>query len=1244
MSTPSLQQFANFSPFSNSQSARMTQSQTVGLDTLAEGSQYVLEQLQLSREGGSAETTSNSLRQSMSKSKSELFGDTISGSPSVRDSLAEARSAIRKSSSSAPVRRRISRACDQCNQLRTKCDGQNPCAHCIEFGLNCEYARERKKRGKASKKDLAAAAAAATAGQSSNTGTNRENLSPPDRPLEAARNGQTGNSQPPLGSAIDTLHLNHFSSLNLRSLQLLQNNPRSPPSVLPPHGLNAAYNDTAFSLLNSQEQNSTSLNHFRLGSSTENPSGQFLGLSPPAQSPAWLPLPSPSPANFPSFPMAPFSTSLRYPVLQPVLPHIASIIPQSLACDLLDLYFTSSSSSHLSPQSPYVVGYIFRKQSFLHPTKPRVCSPGLLASMLWVAAQTSDAPFLTSPPSARGRVCQKLLELTIGLLRPLIHGPALGEASPNYAANMVINGVALGGFGVSMDQLGAQSTATGAVDDVATYVHLATVVSASEYKAASMRWWTAAWTLARELKLGRELPPNTAQSGADGEREGDADGDPTKRNLSSMLSANGPGSSNVNVTEEEREERRRLWWLLYATDRHLALCYNRPLTLLDKECSQLLQPMNDDLWQAGEFPSATYRAVGPPIECSGHSMFGYFLPLMTILGGIIDLQQARQHPRYGLTFRSGTEWDQHTMEITQQLDAYGQSLKDFEARYTNSLALAENEPTENPHLDHVSPSGRSSSTVGSRVNESIVHTKMVVAYGTHIMHVLYILLAGKWDPINLLEDHDMWISSDSFLSAMSHAVGAAEAAAEILDYDPDLSFMPFFFGIYLLQGSFLLLLAADKLQGDANPSVVRACETIVRAHEACVVTLNTEYQRTFRKVMRSALAQVRGRVPDDFGEQQQRRREVLSLYRWTGDAQPRFLPYTPHRSLGIPPQYLLDDYTPRYQLLSSTEASKKRSQAYAHLSNCNLCPRKCGVNRFETTGVCLIGAETAKVNVIAPHRGEEPCIQGFHGSGSVFFSGCNLRCVFCQNHDISHQRNGFDLTPTELADWYMKLQTVGNVHNINLVTPEHVVPQVVLSILEARDMGLKIPIVYNTSSFDSLDSLKLLNGLVDIYLPDFKVWKASTSKRLLKADDYVETAMESVKAMHAQVGDLAFTSDGIAKRGVLLRHLVMPGKEDEGRSIMRWLAENVSRDLYVHIMEQYRPDAHVGKKRRVTGRRKEGAEAGQGTDGEGEKEEVRYADINRAVKEEEMGSVKAAAVEAGLWRFCEVNEKGMFHL
>lgn len=260
-------------------------------------------------------------------------------------------------------------------------------------------------------------------------------------------------------------------------------------------------------------------------------------------------------------------------------------------------------------------------------------------------------------------------------------------------------------------------------------------------------------------------------------------------------------------------------------------------------------------------------------------------------------------------------------------------------------------------------------------------------------------------------------------------------------------------------------------------------------------------------------------------------------------------------------------------------------------------------------------------------------MQGHNGSGSVFFSGCNLRCTFCQNWDIAHQKNGFDLSPEELADWYIKLQDVGRVHNINLVTPEHVVPQVALSILHARELGLKLPIVYNTSSFDSLESLKLLDGLVDIYLPDFKVWKNSTSKRLLKADNYTETAMESIKEMQAQVGDLCFTPDGLAKKGVLLRHLVMPGHEGEGQEIVKWLAENVSKDLYIHIMEQYHPRANVGKPRRRLSEVK----------GRLDQEMVRYQDINRPITDEELLSVQEAARKAGLWRFVEAAEHGGFN-
>ena len=586
-------------------------------------------------------------------------------------------------------------------------------------------------------------------------------------------------------------------------------------------------------------------------------SANFLGQSPVAGSPGWFSLPSPSAALYPGFQHVPSNQVLRYPVLRPLLPHISAIIPIGLACDLLELFFSSTSSAFMQPQSPYILGYVFRKRSFLRQNSPRPCSPALLASMMWVAAQTSESAFLTSPPSARAKICQKLLELTVGLLKPLIH--AHSDAGQGFSG--VSNGIALGGFGMALpghhEMEGGLPGAAGSLDDVVTYINLATVVSASEYKAASLRWWNAAWSLARELKLGRELPPNPERQ--DGAELNDGQVDVNADTVgASTQSGHVTGGSYGGASDEQRAERRRIWWLLYTVDRHLALCYNRPLYLLDVECDGLLQPENDVVWQTGEYyssdnnpESSFYRRRGLCFECTGHSIFGYFLPLMTILGEIVDLNHARNHPRFGLRNRSGNEWDDQAQEITQQLEAYGRSLKDFEARNTGQQPPTEPKQTlegiangEANHHDVKSPSNHSVGTnqSGRRMSESTLQTKIVVAYGTHLMHTLHILLNGKWDPISLLDDNDLWISSQSFISATGHAVSGAEAINDILDYDPDLSFMPFFFGIYLLQGSFLLLLIADKLQGEASPSIVKACETIVRAHEACVVTLNTEYQ------------------------------------------------------------------------------------------------------------------------------------------------------------------------------------------------------------------------------------------------------------------------------------------------------------------------------------------------------------------------------------------------------------------
>lgn len=583
-------------------------------------------------------------------------------------------------------------------------------------------------------------------------------------------------------------------------------------------------------------------NSFRMAHG-ESPLPGYMGTSPVSGSPGWLSLPSPSATIYPNAPPS-NSQQLRYPVLAPLVPHLTNIMPASLACDLLELYFQSSSTAFMQPTSPYVLCYVFRKESFLRHNSPRVCSPALLASMLWIGCLTSESPYLASSPSARSQLSEKLINLTISLLKPLVHQSQSDDASPTFTASATMNN-----FGISTQDpeiglpaegmwqrsyAGSSAGAPGGIDDVCTYANLAVVISASEYKAASLRWWNAAWSLARELKLSKEVPMTPPPE----------EGPEFKAELEPEH-LNGPTSGQsapINLTEEQREERRRVWWMLYTVDRHLALCYNRPLSLLDIECSDLQTPVSDDVWQspalfgnsAQSFSDPTIRrSTGPIYECTGTSTFGFFLPLMSILGEIVEVHHARNHPRFG----SKTNWDDHSAEITRQLEVYGRSLQELKAR---AISEAQSEVHEPIHPG--TPSARSVNSSTSRAQESLMRARIVVAYGTHIMHTLHILLNGKWDPISLLDDNDLWISSQSFIDATGHAVSAAEALNEILELDPDLSFMPFFFGIYLLQGSFLLLLIADKLQGEANPNVVKACETIVRAHEACIVTLNTEYQ------------------------------------------------------------------------------------------------------------------------------------------------------------------------------------------------------------------------------------------------------------------------------------------------------------------------------------------------------------------------------------------------------------------
>lgn len=275
------------------------------------------------------------------------------------------------------------------------------------------------------------------------------------------------------------------------------------------------------------------------------------------------------------------------------------------------------------------------------------------------------------------------------------------------------------------------------------------------------------------------------------------------------------------------------------------------------------------------------------------------------------------------------------------------------------------------------------------------------------------------------------------------------------------------------------------------------------------------------------------------------------------------------------------DETPSYLRLGIDELEARSRQALALLGEerCTVCPRLCKVNRLaDHKGLCAIGRQAVVASSFA-HFGEENCLRGWNGSGTIFFSGCNLRCVFCQNHDISWQVQGERVTPARLAQMMLALQARG-CHNINWVTPEHVVPQILEAVPLAVAGGLQLPIVYNTSAYDSLDSLQLMDGIVDVYMPDFKVWSQPAARRYLRRPDYAEVAREAVKEMHRQVGSLVFDSDGLARRGLLLRHLVMPGMLAETEAVLRFVAEELGPDTYVDLMAQYYPAGLVGREGR----------------------------------------------------------------
>jgi putative pyruvate formate lyase activating enzyme len=249
---------------------------------------------------------------------------------------------------------------------------------------------------------------------------------------------------------------------------------------------------------------------------------------------------------------------------------------------------------------------------------------------------------------------------------------------------------------------------------------------------------------------------------------------------------------------------------------------------------------------------------------------------------------------------------------------------------------------------------------------------------------------------------------------------------------------------------------------------------------------------------------------------------------------------------------------------------EKTKAAHKILSHCNLCPRSCRVDRLcGETGVCKT-AKRACVSSYNPHFGEEAPLVGTHGSGTIFFTHCNLMCLFCQNFDISHEGYGQEVSDEELAAIMLALQQQG-CHNINFVTPSHVVPQILSALEIAILQGLAVPLVYNSGGYDLPSTLKLLEGVFDIYMPDFKFWDPAIAESACQAKDYPEAARKALREMHRQVGDLAVDEAGIAQQGLLIRHLVLPSGLAGTREVMRFIAQEISTHSYVNIMSQYRP-------------------------------------------------------------------------
>ncbi|KAI2790118.1 hypothetical protein POX_d05623 [Penicillium oxalicum] len=733
---------------------------------------------------------------------------------------------------------RVLRACDSCTHSKQRCDGQQPCRRCAERKEDCKFTKAVRKRGRRPRNSLSQIHESA--------GTTRESMQSPHT-----------QSASPQG----TIFSSGASTQEGLSAGL--------PLDRRPYGVDTSATETQ-RFLTSPSDAEKMTRHSQVFLNQENVmNGRFQTPASNLSLDHRGSLPSIHQAVFDNMPGAAadhFSLRPPYRCLESILPRLGGILLAEEASEMLEIFFNEKHNSMFKSTSPYLLAHVLHPSSVLHPTDPRPTSPALISVILFCVAQTADMRIFDTP-GARERTSVDLYRLSMDLLQ--------SEDPDNYFRTSAPDGwqfhphPSSGPPSNSHSAPDRQSSGKallprqlGSTDTILAVAILTVVISGGHYKADSLKWRDKLIRLVRASGLNME--------------DQDIDLGPVFCGLYN-------GDATFRRWMVAKEERRRLFWLIYCLDRHLALSFNMRISIAEGTFC-VRTPLPEKLWQTldtADLNSIPTNELGPPSQISGTGFFEYFLPLARVLGHIIDLHHFKAHPTIGHFIPHEAIHRIETMIAQRE-----QEVADLENQTDTSL----------PNDVAARPFPRSSDggvapgveTFGSPSASMTKDSKvqLVKIYSTYLLHVFYILLHGKWDPISMIEDRDDWITSESFVTCASHALSASAVVSQILTIDPEMTFMPYLFGIYLLQGSFILLLFVDRMpELGPNRSVEEVCETIIRAHEVSVVTLDTTFQKNFRKVFRSMLYDAQQAGPHSWDEHKARRRELLSLYRWTPLAQ-----------------------------------------------------------------------------------------------------------------------------------------------------------------------------------------------------------------------------------------------------------------------------------------------------------------------------------------------------------------------